>query len=561
LFENFTSTKQIQIMALHVPRAPGFSSMMKDGSKFFSGLEEAVIRNIGACKEFAETVQTCYGPNGMNKMVINHLEKLFVTNDAATIIRELEVEHPAAKLMILGSQMQENEIGDATNFVIIFAGALLRVSEELLRMGLKPTEVADGYEIALNKALEILPSLSCYEVTNSRDEESVKKAVRTAVMSKQYGNEDFLSDLITKACISILPDKETQFNVDNVRVCKILGSGLYSSQVINGMVFKRHAESNIIKKETCKIAIYTCPIDALQTETKGTVLIKTAEELTSFSRGEESQLEKQIKAIADAGVDVVVAGGKFGDLAMHYVNKYNMMAVRLMSKWDVRRLARATGATALPKMTPPTSEEMGMADTVYVDELGDTEVVVFRVGDKESRVSTIVIRGATDNYMDDIERAVDDGVNVFKGLCKDGKMTPGGGATEIELARQVAQWAETHPGLEQYSINKFAEALEIIPRVLAENSGVKPKEIISKLYAAHSEGNKNMGFDIDGESGDIKDCLESNVLDLMLAKKWALKYATNAACTVLRVDQIIMAKRAGGPKPRDTQGGMDQDDD
>jgi len=548
-------------MALHVPRAPGFASMMKDGSKFFSGLEEAVIRNIGACKEFAETVQTCYGPNGMNKMVINHLEKLFVTNDAATIIRELEVEHPAAKLLILGSQMQENEIGDATNFVIIFAGALLRAAEDLLRMGLKPTEVAEGYEIALTKALEILPTLSCYEVTNTRDEESVKKAIRTGVMSKQYGHEDFLADLITKACISILPDKETQFNVDNVRVCKILGSGLFNSQVVNGMVFKRHAESTIIKKDSCKVAIYTCPIDALQTETKGTVLIKTAEELQTFSRGEETQLEKQIKEIADAGVDVVVAGGKFGDLALHYVNKYNMMAVRLMSKWDVRRLARATGATALPKMTPPTSEELGMADSVYVDELGDTEIVVFKVGDKESRVSTIVIRGATDNYMDDIERAVDDGVNVFKGLCKDGHLTPGGGATEIELARQVSQWAETHPGLEQYSINKFGEALEIIPRVLAENSGVKPKEVISKLYAAHSEGNKNMGFDIDGESGEIKDCAESNILDLMIAKKWALKYATNAAATVLRVDQIIMAKRAGGPKPRDTSGGMDQDDD
>ena len=388
-------------------------------------------------------------------------------------------------------------------------------------MGLKPTEVAEGYEIALTKALEILPTLSCYEVTNTRDEESVKKAIRTGVMSKQYGNEDFLADLITKACISILPDKETQFNVDNVRVCKILGSGLFNSQVVNGMVFKRQAESTIIKKDSCKVAIYTCPIDALQTETKGTVLIKTAEELQTFSRGEETQLEKQIKEIADAGVDVVVAGGKFGDLALHYVNKYNMMAVRLMSKWDVRRLARATGATALPKMTPPTSEEMGMADSVYVDELGDTEIVVFKVGDKESRVSTVVIRGATDNYMDDIERAVDDGVNVFKGeidlfstfmssilnssgLCKDGHLTPGGGATEIELARQVSQWAETHPGLEQYSINKFAEALEIIPRVLAENSGVKPKEVISKLYAAHSEGNKNMGFDIDGESGEIK---------------------------------------------------------
>jgi len=547
-------------MALHVPRAPGFASMMKDGSKFFSGLEEAVIRNIGACKEFAETVQTCYGPNGMNKMVINHLEKLFVTNDAATIIRELEVEHPAAKLMILGSQMQENEIGDATNFVIIFCGALLRASEELLRMGLKPTEVAEGYEMALNKALDILETLTCYEVKNTKDEETVKKAMRTAVMSKQYGNEDFLSDLISKACISIMPEKTT-FNVDNVRVCKILGSGLHTSQVVQGMVFRRTAEGNVTKKDNCKVAIFTCPVDALQTETKGTVLIKTAEELTNFSRGEESQLENQIKAIADSGADVVVAGGKFGDMALHYINKYNMMAVRLMSKWDVRRLARATGATALPKMTAPTTEELGRADTVYIDELGDTEVVVFKVGTNESRVSTIVIRGATDNYMDDIERAIDDGVNVFKGLCKDGRLTAGGGATEIELARQVAQWGETHAGLEQYSINKFAEALEIIPRVLAENSGVKPKEVISKLYAAHSEGNTHVGFDIDGESGDVKDCLESQVFDLLVAKKWALKYAVNAACTILRVDQIIMAKRAGGPKPRDTSGGMDQDDD
>jgi len=547
-------------MALHVPRAPGFASMMKDGARFFSGLEEAVIRNISACKEFAETVQTCYGPNGMNKMVINHLEKLFVTNDAATIIRELEVEHPAAKLMILGSQMQESEVGDATNFVIIFCGALLRQSEELIRMGLKPTEVAEGYEMALEKALEVLETLSCYEVKNTKDEVAVKKAVRTAVMSKQYGNEDFLAELISKACISILPE-QTTFNVDNVRVCKILGSGLFSSQVVQGMVFRRQAESTIIKKDNCKVVIYTCPVDALQTETKGTVLIKTAEELTNFSRGEETQLENQIKAIADSGADVVVSGGKVGDMALHYINKYNMMAVRLMSKWDVRRLARATGATALPRMTAPTAEELGRADSVYVDELGDTEVVVFKVGDKESRVSTIVIRGSTDNYMDDIERAVDDGVNVFKGICKDGRLTAGGGSTEIELARKLAAWGETHSGLEQYSINKFAEALEIIPRVLAENSGVKPKEVISKLYAAHSEGHTNMGFDIEGDSGEMKDCLESEVFDLLLAKKWALKYSVNAACTILRVDQIIMAKRAGGPKPRDTSGGMDQDDD
>jgi len=440
------------------------------------------------------------------------------------------------------------------------AGQLLKESEDLIRMGLKPTEVADGYERALEKALEVLETLACAEVKNTKDHKEVEKAIRSAVMSKQYGNEDYLADLITKACISILPEKTT-FNVDNVRICKIVGGGLLSSEVVQGMVFRRVVESTVTKRENCKVAVYTCPVDALQTETKGTVLIKTAEELTNFSRGEESQLENQIKAIADAGVGVIVSGGKIGDMAMHYINKYGMMAVRLMSKWDIRRLARATGATALPRMTAPTAEELGMAESVQIDELGDTEIVVFRVGTKESRVVTVVVRGSTDNYMDDIERAIDDGVNVFKGLCKDGRLTAGGGATEIELAQQLAAWGETHPGLEQYSIGKFAQALEVIPRVLAENSGVKPKEVISKLYAAHSEGKKNVGFDIEGESGDVKDCAESGVFDLLLAKKWALKYATSAACTVLRVDQIIMAKRAGGPKPRDTSGPMDQDDD
>jgi len=190
-------------MALHVPKAPGFQSMMKDGSKFFSGLEEAVIRNIDACKDFSATVATAFGPNGMNKMVINHLEKLFVTNDAATIIRELEVEHPAAKMMILGSQMMEQEVGDGTNFVIVLAGALLKEAEDLVRMGLKPTEVAEGYELACRKALEFLDKCACHEIKDAKNQEEVIKAVKTAVMSKQYGHEDFLADLIVRACTAI----------------------------------------------------------------------------------------------------------------------------------------------------------------------------------------------------------------------------------------------------------------------------------------------------------------------------------------------------------------------
>lgn len=548
-------------MALHVPKAPGVSQMLKEGARYFSGLEETVYRNINACKQFAQTVRTAYGPNGMNKMVINHLEKVFVTSDAATIIRELEVEHPAAKLMISASQMQEQEIGDGTNFVIIFSGALLEAAEDLLRMGLTSSEIVDGYELALEKALEILPTLTCYEIKDYRNEAEVEKGIRTSVMSKQYGNEDFLTKLIAKACVSILPEKTT-FNVDNVRVCKILGSGVCNSKVLQGMVFKRQVEGDVTKKFQSKVAVYTCAFDIMQTETKGTVLIKTAAELMNFSRGEENLLEEQIKAIADSGADVIVAGAKFGDMALHYINKYKMMAVRLNSKWDVRRLCKAVGATALPRLTPPTCEELGYADAVIVDELGDTSVVIFRIDGSESRIATIVIRSSTDNYMDDIERAIDDGVNTFKGITKDGRFVPGAGATEIELARQIASYGEMQPGLEQYAVKKFATALEIFAKTLAENTGVKATEVISKLYASHEEAKKNYGFDIDGDGADIKDVVEAGVLDLYLTKFWGLKYAVNATSTILKVDQIIMAKRAGGPKaPAGGGGGGGAGDD
>nr|CAD7459100.1 unnamed protein product [Timema tahoe] len=536
-------------MALHVPKAPGVAQMLKEGARYFSGLDEAVYRNISACKQFTQTVRTAYGPNGMNKMVINHIEKLFVTNDAATIIRELDVEHPAAKLMILSSQMQEQEIGDGTNFVIVLAGSLLEAAEDLLRMGLTPSEIVEGYELALDKALEILPSLTCYTVKNYRELADVEKGIKTSIMSKQYGDEEFITKLVAKACVSIIPE-QTTFNVDNVRVCKILGSGLYSSDVVQGMVFKKQVEGDITKKTNAKVAVFSCAVDNSQTETKGTVLIKSADELMNFSRGEENQLEDQIKAIAASGANVIVSGAKFGDMALHYVNKYNMMAVKLSSKWDVRRLCKAVGAITLPRLTAPTKEELGYADSVFIDELGDTSVVIFRLEGKDSRISTVVIRGSTDNYMDDIERAIDDGVNTFKGITNDGRFVPGAGATEIELARQITSYGDTRPGLEQYSIKKFATALESFPKVLAENSGVRGNEVVSKLYAAHQEGNKNVGFDIEAEAAVVKDVSNAGILDLYITKMWGLKYATSAACTILKVDQIIMAKRAGGPKVR-----------
>jgi T-complex protein 1 subunit theta len=532
---------------------------LKEGSKHYQGLDEAVLRNIEACTELVNTIKSGYGPNGMNKMVINHLEKLFVTSDAATIIRELEVQHPAAKMLILASQTLEQEVGDGTNGIMIFGAALLENADELLRMGLKPTEIAEGYELAGKKALEILPELVCGTVDDLRNPETLAKAIRPAIMSKQFGNEDFLSKLVADACIRVMPKNDKNFNVDNVRVAKILGSGVLSSKVMNGMLFKRSAEGEVKKMEKAKIAVYSGPFDLTQTETKGTVLINNAQELLDFSKGEESVVEQQVKALADAGINVVVSGGKFGDLYLHFMNKYKIMGVRLNSKFDVRRLCKTVGATALPKITVPNQQEIGHCDKVYLDEIGETEVVVFHQDNDRSQVSTIVIRGSSDNLMDDIERAIDDAVNNVKALTKDGRVVPGAGAVEIELARQIESYGEVCPGLEQYAIQKFSLALESLPKQLADNAGVKPTEILSKLYAEHQQGKKSAGFDV--ENGGVLDSVAAGITDLYLTKYWMLKLATNAATTVLKIDQIIMAKPAGGPKTRPPKGQDEGDDD
>ncbi|KAL7632245.1 UNVERIFIED_CONTAM: hypothetical protein RMT77_017461 [Armadillidium vulgare] len=546
-------------MALHVPKAQGFAQMLKDGARHFSGLEEAIFRNIGACKEFSNTLKTAYGPQGRNKMVINHLEKLYVTNDAATIIRELEIEHPAAKLIVLASQMQEQEAGDGTNWVVMFAGSLLESAEEIIKMGLTPTDVAQGYQMALEKAIEELPKLTCWEIKDFTNIDDVTKALKTSLMSKQYGNEDFLANLVAKACISILPEKTT-FNVDSVRICKISGSSLFNSQVVQGMVFQRNVEGTINKVEKAKVAVYSCPFDVSTTETKGTVLINNAEELKNFSRGEENRMENIVKALADAGVTVVAAGGKIGDMALHYLNKYKIMAVRIPSKWETRRLCRTVGATILPKFVCPTPEEIGYCDKVFVDEVGDTSVIIFRQEGKDSRIATIVIRAATSNYMDDIERAVDDAVNTFKAITRDGRFVAGAGSVEVELSRRIEQFSTQCPGLEQYAIKKYAEALTIFPKVLAANCGAPGQETLSNLISAHESGKENTGFDCLGEGAAIVDAKEASILDSFLTKFWAIKYATSAACQILCVDEIIMAKRAGGPKPRG-MGAQDPDDD
>ncbi|KAI8607339.1 chaperonin Cpn60/TCP-1 family, partial [Chytriomyces sp. MP71] len=518
--------------------------MLKDGYKHMQGLDEAVYRNIAATRELSQITRTSLGPNGRNKMVINHLEKLFVTSDAATIIKELEVIHPAAKLLVMASQQQEAEMGDGTNFVVVFAGELLQKAEYLLKMGLHPSEIIDGYEVAVKKAFEILQTLSIHTLENAHSKSDLVALVKPSIASKQYGYEDLLAELVATAALEIMPKNASQFNVDSIRVVKILGGSIHDTRVVKGMVFGREAEGVVTSATKAKIAIFTCPIDVSLTETKGTVLIHNAAEMLNFSKGEENKLEEVVKMISDAGVKVVVTGSGCGELALHFMNRYGIMVVKVLSKFDIRRLCKVVGATALTRLGAPTPEEMGYCEIVESVEIGSDRCTVFRQEDEVTKTATIVLRGGTTNAIDDLERAIDDGVNVVKAAVKDGRLVPGAGATEIELARQLTAVGERTAGLNQYAIKKFGESLEVIPRTLAENAGLDSTEVLSRMYATHQAGQTSMGVNVESETNDVLDAGKAGILDLLSAKQMAIKLATHVACTILSVDQIIMSKPA-----------------
>ncbi|KAK5133203.1 hypothetical protein LTR08_008038 [Meristemomyces frigidus] len=576
-------------MSLTIPNAPN-SGLFKAGYQNYDAEDGAVVRNIDACRTIASTVQTSLGPYGRNKIVINHLQKMILTNDAATILRELDVVHPAAKLIVMASQQQEAEMGDATNLVIVLAGELLKKAEDLLRMGLKTSEIVAGYERAQKHALSILEELEVDRVENIRDQTELAKAIRTVVAAKQNGNEEFLADMVAEAVLAVLPKNAYNFNVDNIRVVKIMGGSLEQSKVVKGMVFGREPDGSVKKAVKAKVGVFSCPIDISQTETKGTVLMKNAKELFEFTKGEEVQMENAIKELHDSGMRVVVAGGPVGELAMHYLNRFGLLVIKILSKFELRRLCRVVGATPLARLGAPMPDEMGTVDIVETLEIGGDRVTVFRQENEQTRTATLVLRGATQNHLDDVERAVDDGVNVVKAITRDARLVPGAGAAEMQLVERLTALADRTSGLAQYAVRKYAEAFEVIPRTLAESAGLDATEVLAKLYTAHhtnpSSASKAkqtngtsakktaekessseeeevpcMGVDIENNDGTgTLDAEDEGILDLMVTKSWAIKLATEAARTVLSVDQIIVARQAGGPKPPGPNANWDEDD-
>lgn len=411
--------------------------------------------------------------------------------------------------------------------------------------------------------------LVCDKVADIRSQEELSKAIRTVVAAKQSGSEDFLADIVAEAVLAVLPKNPVNFNVDNVRVVKIMGGSLEQSKVVKGMVFARQPEGIITKASKAKVGVFSCPVDISQTETKGTVLLHNAKEMMDFTKGEEQQVEQIIKELHDSGMRVVVAGSTIGELALHYLNRYNILVIKVLSKFELRRLCRVVGATPLARLGAPMPDEMGTIDVVETLEIGGDRVTVFRQENEQTRTATLVLRGATQNHLDDVERAIDDGVNVVKAITRDPRLVPGAGATEMQLIERIKAIADRTSGLAQYSIRKYAEAFEVIPRTLAESAGLDATEVLARLYVAHAaqKGRKDdewtAGVDIENDDNTgILDVKEEGILDLWVSKSWAIKLATEAARTVLSVDQIIVARQAGGPKMpgKAQQGNWDEDD-
>uniref|UniRef100_A0A7S1HUW8 CCT-theta n=1 Tax=Eutreptiella gymnastica TaxID=73025 RepID=A0A7S1HUW8_9EUGL len=517
--------------------------MMKEGTNINNA---PILKNIEACKGLSAKTRSSLGPDGLNKMVINHLGKLFVTHDAATIMRELEVEHPAAKLLVMAAKSMEEEIGDATNAVVILAGELLNLAEQLVHMGIHPSHIITGYEKACESALRILPELVCSKVEDLRDPEQVAKALKTVIEAKQPGFADHLSKLLAEACCNVCPKNPKNFNVDNVRVAKLDGCSVGDSQLVHGFVMPRDTEGLIKEATDVKVAVYNCAIDSASTDTKGKVDITTAEELLNFSKTEEDYMEKAIEGIAKTGVKLVVSSQSFSDMALHFLERHGIMAFKVMSKFELRRLCAAVNATQIVSLDPPTPEEVGRCNSVKVQELGGKKVTIFSQVTETSKVSTIIIRGPTHNIIDDVERALDDGVNAYKALTRDPSLVAGAGACEMELSRRLTMVADECADMHQYAMRKYAEAFQVIPSTLAEVSGHNAVNVITSLMADHQNGSQANGVAID--TGLTLDALQAGILDLYLSKFWTIKFATEAAVTVLRVDTIVMAKQAGGPK-------------
>jgi thermosome len=540
--------------------------ILREGTKREKG-KGAQMSNIAAAKAIGEAVRSTLGPRGMDKMLVDSMGDVVITNDGVTILKEIDVEHPAAKMIVEVAKTQDEECGDGTTTAVILAGELLKKAEGLIEQNVHPTVIAAGYRLASQKAQEILKTVGI-KVTPD-DAEMLNEIATTAMISKSVSaSREIMADIAVKAVLSIAEKEDGKFEVDqdNIQVVKKVGGSMEDTQMISGIIVdKEVVHSGMPKKvENAKIALIDSAMEVKKTEIDAKIEITDPSQLQAFLSEEENMLKKMVYTVKKSGATVVFCQKGIDDLAQHYLAKEGIYAVRRAKKSDMEKLAKATGATIATKLDELKASDLGFATLVEEKKIGGDQMT-FVTGCKNPKAVSILIRGGTEHVIDEIERSLDDAVSVIGLALEDGVLVTGGGSTATEIALKLREYAASVGGREQIAIDQFANAMEIIPTTLAENAGLDPIDVLIELRKAHKDGKKYAGINV--FTGKIVDMNAEKVLEPIRVGKQAINSATEAAVMILRIDDVIASKGGGGGKggpggpggPGGMPGGMDED--
>tara|TARA_Y100000310_G_C20703719_1_gene832587 strand:+ start:10244 stop:11863 length:1620 start_codon:yes stop_codon:yes gene_type:complete len=530
---------------------------MPEGSTRTSG-KTAQKGNIAAAKAVADTVRTTLGPKGMDKMLVDNMSDFVVTNDGVTILEEMNIEHPTAKMMVEIAKTQENEVGDGTTTAVVIAGELLAKAEDLIDQEIHPTVVAKGYRLAAEKAIQVLNEIS--ENVDETNEDTLKKVANTAMTGKgAESSKEHLSELAVKAVKAVMEKTDGKIVIDkeDIKIEKKVGGSVEDSELVEGIILdkeKVHPEMPDTVKDA-KVVLIDAAVEIKSTETDAKIQITDPAQMQGFIEMEEKIIREKVDKIIASGANVVFCQKGIDDLAQHFLAKKGIFAVRRVSQSDMEKLSRATGGKIVTNLDDLSQEDLGTSGLVEAKRVGDEDMTFVREC-KNAKSVTLLIRGGTEHVADEIKRAVEDSIGDLTVSLLTGKVVAGAGATETELALQIKKYAQSLSGREQLAVNAFADAVEVIPRTLAENSGLDPIDVMTELKAEHDKGNKSAGIDV--FTGKTRNALEDGVVEPLKVKLQAISSASEVATMVLRIDDVIGSGKSGGPEmpPGMPPGGM-----
>ncbi len=538
--------------------------VMKEDTERESG-KDAQKNNIAAAKAVADTVRTTLGPKGMDKMLVDSLGDVVITNDGVSILNEIDIEHPAAKMLVEVADTQEEECGDGTTSAVIVSGELLKKAEERIDQ-LHPSTIANGYRIASEKASEVLEDLKI-EI-DPEDKDKLKSIASTAMTGKNVEiNKEKLAEIAVHAVHHITEETDEGYvvDVDNIKVEKQAGASVDSSEMIDGVLLdKERLHDNMPKDiEDAKIALLNSAMEVKETEIDASIEITDPDQLEKFVNKEEESLKEMVNKVKNAGANVLLCQKGIDDLAQHYLAKEGIFAIRRVKKSDMKKLAKATGGSVVNNLNDLSSEDLGTAKRVH-ERIVSGSRMTFVEGTEEAKAVSLLLRGGTEHVVDELERAVEDAIKVVSVAIEDGAVLPGGGATEIELSNRLTEMSGNIEGREQIAFEDFADSLEIVPRTISENAGLDGIDVLMNLNTAHEkEGKKVYGVNVeDGE--EPEDMFERGIIEPYRVKNQAIKSATEAANMILRIDDVVASKGGGdeggappgGPGAGGMPGGM-----